>query len=847
MPSQLEASNYLQTTDAGLGATHQSHPTTLADLASLDGAVLDPEAGQLILVGQPGSSSLNLDDFMVALRVIYGGDFPAVSIDPNPNDNSTMNVSYFGGIEGTHLGFVLYEADRLLKVYSMGVDNQTKQSINSNIPGYQSELALAAASVRNIGEPVWHRMWFEPAQLTNDIPVPAGGRRSISLSSLGVTLKTEYVSIDGSPIPGEGSDPAAEAFVAHFNNNFAAFATEQAVLQELVQVRRWLYLVRWLRDANIPVEASWLSQAIATVETPKSTPRTSVIRDLGPYQLMIGGGVDFSLENAYPDPDAFTTTLEDALLAIPPSARAGTFKIDGQDHISVVLPLYKKASYSITTPDGRRLHLSTDDNLILSVEDPQGGVTNFDKYDNNKRLRQKTINTADQVVEYQPLGDGKARTTYPTDEIARLDLVSHLRVQTGQIPAQGATIQELTYALLKSKGLLYAPDWQILPTPTNGELQVWPFTVNGEMRMAVWGESEGFQIPESDLVFEDNVGPSIVRAVRGSTAVDFFSRFLVAQASRDGTQFIYPFTLDDKLYFQVGQTPVSMPDFTEEAFYALLAEEGPNEEILDILRNALAPLLNFRDQTLVFFRGAGFSSTPEGLELENANRQRSDLLTKAFIRLGVFNVHGDDEPQEAIDNLDNQTPLADQTGKWDIRIIIEAASLSGEENTNEIRLIIQTAENAGIPVQTELATPTTEKNLILITGREDEQVENSLLPQLGADNGLQSRYLILFVVDQGQRERSYTRTAIIDYDAAGVLVNEASVKLADVRHSIEALVAQKDGILGLPPAQAVLQAIQLQLTQLDLDDARKAGLQIMLIGLLPRVSQSSKRVFEKSA
>ena len=118
----------------------------LKTLKEVTGAVYDAENGRLVFLGRSLSASdrplLSLDDFVKALRVIYGGEAPAVSIDPLASNLKIMKVSYFGSIEDSHMGVVLFESDRLLKTLSMGKDNQTLRATKSNVPGYQSEIDL---------------------------------------------------------------------------------------------------------------------------------------------------------------------------------------------------------------------------------------------------------------------------------------------------------------------------------------------------------------------------------------------------------------------------------------------------------------------------------------------------------------------------------------------------------------------------------------------------------------------------------------------------------------------------------------------------------------------------------
>ena len=66
---------------------------------------------------------------------------PGVSIgterSPNPN---TVTVRYDGALENTAFGHTLYEADRILKGLTLGVDNLSGQPMRANAPGFKNFL-----------------------------------------------------------------------------------------------------------------------------------------------------------------------------------------------------------------------------------------------------------------------------------------------------------------------------------------------------------------------------------------------------------------------------------------------------------------------------------------------------------------------------------------------------------------------------------------------------------------------------------------------------------------------------------------------------------------------------------
>src|SRR6185503_19174586 len=116
----------------------------IGQLGTITGATYDPTSGRLILIGDKTTTlpPMKPEYLAEAIRVVYSdrkGD-PGMTIDPDPKDphGPVMNVIFFGNTENTHLGSVMFEADRVMKGYSVGNDNLTKQPVASSIPGYLS-------------------------------------------------------------------------------------------------------------------------------------------------------------------------------------------------------------------------------------------------------------------------------------------------------------------------------------------------------------------------------------------------------------------------------------------------------------------------------------------------------------------------------------------------------------------------------------------------------------------------------------------------------------------------------------------------------------------------------------
>ena len=104
-------------------------------------------------ITEPGQATLSpdelLDAFVIAFRAAAVGKSPGMSIDPTPEqlgrqlrEGDVMDVVYFGNLRGTEFGRAAFECDRLMKCLSFGKDNVTKQPVECQVPGYQSELEL---------------------------------------------------------------------------------------------------------------------------------------------------------------------------------------------------------------------------------------------------------------------------------------------------------------------------------------------------------------------------------------------------------------------------------------------------------------------------------------------------------------------------------------------------------------------------------------------------------------------------------------------------------------------------------------------------------------------------------
>lgn len=163
-----DAEKGLTPTNAG-GVYLSGAGQALGQLGALNGIAVD-ENGRLILLAEDGGTidlpPLYLDDVVTIFRAVYQGKSPFVSIDPHPEEpeGPVMNVRHDAATEGTRVGWVLFQADRLMKCYVQGFDNATRKRIVSRVPGYGSRVDTVDLERMDLSKKSkWERFWFVPA------------------------------------------------------------------------------------------------------------------------------------------------------------------------------------------------------------------------------------------------------------------------------------------------------------------------------------------------------------------------------------------------------------------------------------------------------------------------------------------------------------------------------------------------------------------------------------------------------------------------------------------------------------------------------------------------------------
>lgn len=295
--SGLEQSLIAPQTQEVLAA--QINPNSLQALNQIEypqGAFYDAESGQLVIFGPPAKTpGQGQSDFLTALGAVYNQQPLAVSIDPG-SDPTIQSVRYEGPTENTHLGWVMFEADRRMKTLSLGQDNETSQPVSANVAGYANMLTLAEQFSTPAGQEIRRRFWFTTPRVTLEQSADGLG---MVITEAGLEVKTEYLDANWQTATSQPPDPAGQAFAAHLSQRLDDYAVEYPIFHDLQAAARWTALAHWLKQANLPINpALWLEQTPAVYATPKETPAITATQTSadGTHIWTVWGGVTLEMQ-----------------------------------------------------------------------------------------------------------------------------------------------------------------------------------------------------------------------------------------------------------------------------------------------------------------------------------------------------------------------------------------------------------------------------------------------------------------------------------------------------------------------------------------------------------------------
>lgn len=289
---------------------------TLEGIGLLNGIALDSNKNLILLAkGEERLPlpSLRLDDVVTVFRSVYLGEGPSVTIDPssrNPEE-SAMIIRHGRATEDTFVGWVLYEADRLMKGYTLGVDNKTGKDIVCGVPNYREVLETiyfgSGDPERSRKEGHWERFWIVPAAARRF----EGPRHELTLMDVPLKVKTQSMKWEDGKLVDDlqgRSSAGAMAFTDWFSTRYDLIAEEQFLLPpkessiatpvpvfaELRRIALMTAIAEKLRDQGVPMPFWMREYDVQTVPFEKTTPALRVTRSNERVRARIFGGVQLS-------------------------------------------------------------------------------------------------------------------------------------------------------------------------------------------------------------------------------------------------------------------------------------------------------------------------------------------------------------------------------------------------------------------------------------------------------------------------------------------------------------------------------------------------------------------------
>ncbi|HHT9126397.1 MAG TPA: RHS repeat domain-containing protein [Candidatus Brocadiia bacterium] len=252
-------------------------------LGAIQGVSFDPRTKHLVLIGNgnPKLPPIRMDDFIVALQVIYGGqgnecEGPMFSLEPADSSNPAgdwLTPKYWPDfLEGTHMGDVMLRADWVAKQYSFGVfadyDGKIIGKRVSSVPDFASYIERVKANPKVLSEGrLISRFWIVPFEMTL-----SKSDNTIIFTSSTMRLEAQRMEItEGGLVDShDKSDEAAEDFANAFD--YDKYAAESPVLEEVREAAKVVAIVKWLKRMGVGVndyKIDWNSIPKSEGETKK--------------------------------------------------------------------------------------------------------------------------------------------------------------------------------------------------------------------------------------------------------------------------------------------------------------------------------------------------------------------------------------------------------------------------------------------------------------------------------------------------------------------------------------------------------------------------------------------------
>lgn len=331
--------------------------TFLANMDDITGAYYDEGLDRIVFVGKTNTSlpEFDKDDLAVAIRaVIFNKTIPMLSMENDPNDPNGPNnlVYYYGDIEDTRFGQVLFDADFEMKKYEIGYD-ENQQKVTSAVSGYKS--VMDRYIDHPDADPVTYpngnvRFWLTPQLVT------------LKRDDTADAFVFDQVKMEINTEPKMQNDPAldevAEDFAQHHTDNYDLFAQETPSYADAKQLGKIVAVIKWLSDYGIATDFSWAHDYEPEyVATPREVAKIESPVVPAPWgTLQITGGVEYLTPNTYSQDTGTAVDLKSASEAVnaPKEDIHWTFTENNQQYeaVAVAADAFRSlGSYSTSVTD----------------------------------------------------------------------------------------------------------------------------------------------------------------------------------------------------------------------------------------------------------------------------------------------------------------------------------------------------------------------------------------------------------------------------------------------------------------------------------------------------------------
>ncbi len=334
----------------------------LDGMGLLEGIALDSN-NNIILLSKSGDEinlpPLRLDDVVTVFRSVYiHGQGPTVTIDPNKNDpeGPIMMVVHSKATESTYAGWILFQSDKIMKEYTIGVDidvedKKDDKDLVSTVPGYDEVLNTlyfgdeTPEKYRKEGK--WERFWIVPSYARRY----SNPHNTLTLCDVPLKVKTQVMKWENGELvddPKGKSSAGATKFVGWFTKQYNAISEEQyltpppesgitepvPVFSELRRIALITAIAEKLRDQGIPMPFWMRNYEVTPVPFKDTTRAIHKTRSNDKFASKVYGGANMSPDTK----DVKPITTKQDIKQLPKSERKlAKEKLDRANALSEVV------------------------------------------------------------------------------------------------------------------------------------------------------------------------------------------------------------------------------------------------------------------------------------------------------------------------------------------------------------------------------------------------------------------------------------------------------------------------------------------------------------------------------